>query len=92
MENKKLNRFKLFEKFDIAGSKKFPVKPDVCPHCLCTDIHGIEILGAYDGDLMWECTDCRIRLLKFSSKKTLELLRKTEELYYDMENRQNYYA
>jgi hypothetical protein len=31
-------------------------------------------------------------MLKFSIRKTISLLEKTEELYYDMESAKNYYA
>ena len=80
------------EKFGIVGSKNFPVIPEKCPYCESSAMHGIEILGAYDGDLLWECADCMLRMLKFSIRKTISLLEKTEELYYDMESAKNYYA
>ena len=82
----------VMERFSIIGSKNFPVIPEECPYCESSDVRGIEILGAYDGDLLWECADCMLRMLKFSVGKTMSLLKKTEELYYDMESAKNYYA
>lgn len=67
------------------GSKRFPEKPDKCPHCYGTDMKDIEVLGAYNGPLFWECGTCGVQLLRFSRQTTNKHLKKVENLYYDMD-------
>jgi len=45
----------------------------------------VEVLGAYDGPLFWECGTCGIQLLRFSRRTTDKHLRKVKGLYYDLE-------
>jgi RNase P subunit RPR2 len=48
----------------------FNIKPDICPHCHSTKMHGIEIMGANSGVLLWECSKCLDIYLKYDSDKT----------------------
>tara|TARA_R100001082_G_scaffold20395_2_gene9917 strand:- start:114 stop:443 length:330 start_codon:yes stop_codon:yes gene_type:complete len=48
----------------------FDVMPDVCPHCHSDEMHGIEIMGAKKGVLLWECCDCLDVYLKYDKNKT----------------------
>jgi len=45
----------------------------------------IEVLGAYNGPLLWECGTCGVQLLRFSRKTTEKHLSKVKELYYDLD-------
>jgi len=45
----------------------------------------MEILGAYIGALLWECEDCKIRMLRFSAMDTAELLDRANDLFFDMD-------
>jgi ribosomal protein S27AE len=74
------------EKFRIKGNKFWKTKPDACPYCGFTDISGVEILGAYDGDLLWECGNCGEFLLRFTQKTTKKHLQKVEELHFNLDD------
>jgi len=80
------------EKLRVIGTKSFPDKPLICPYCNSNDVVGIEILGAYDGTLLWECRGCELRLLRFNKGKTLRHLDKTRDLYFDFDGPEEYYA
>ena len=80
------------EKLRVIGTKSFPERPEMCPYCGGEDIIGIEVLGAYDGTLLWECRKCERRLLRFARKITLRHLDKTKDLYFDFDGPEEYYA
>ena len=44
--------------------------PNCCPNCHCDDIVGVEIMGAKDGILLWECEGCQAMFLKYTADKT----------------------
>ena len=44
--------------------------PDHCPNCSCEDVVGVEIMGAKDGVLLWECESCDEIFLKYNPDKT----------------------
>lgn len=69
----------------MIGHKAFPEKPGKCPHCYSSSMKDVEVLGAYDGPLFWECETCGIQLLRFSRRTTDKHLRKVKGLYYDLE-------
>lgn len=77
---------RILDKFDIECSKTFRLKPELCPHCTSQDIEGVQILGAYDGELMWECAYCHKFLLKFTKRTTEKHLKKAQELSIDIGN------
>ena len=56
---------------DTSVSKKRPKK---CPKCKSRNILGVEIMGAYDGILFWECDICEYTILRFKPEKTEEYL------------------
>ena len=45
-------------------------RPKVCPHCLSEEVSGIEIMGAKEGALLWECDKCDEIYLKYSIDET----------------------
>jgi len=77
----------LFEDLDFKGTKKWKEEPPgTCPYCLFEgSIIGIEILGAYDGTLFWECKKCGERMLRFTKETTVKHLSKTANLFIDLE-------
>ena len=52
----------------------FKHRPKVCPHCQARDIIGIEVMGAEDHVLLWECDECESMFLRFKKDKTEEYL------------------
>lgn len=77
---------KILDKFDIDCAKAFRKKPKECPHCTCVDLHDVEILGAYDGSLLWECDYCHKFLLRFTRRTTEKHLQKAKDLLIDVSN------
>ena len=76
----------IFRKLEFKSSKRWRSKPPAnCPHCSNEDIQGVEILGAYDGPLFWECPECSERFLRFTERTTIAHLDKTKDLYIDLE-------
>ena len=50
-------------------------KPDSCHKCKSDEILGIEVMGAYDGILYWECHQCDEVILRFQEKTTEKYLK-----------------
>ena len=44
--------------------------PHNCSSCYSKNIVGIEILGAKEGVLLWECEDCYEMFLKYEAEET----------------------
>ena len=40
-------------------------------------------------NLFWECDDCGERMLRFTKQTTVKHLRKTEDLFIDLEGMEN---
>jgi ribosomal protein L37AE/L43A len=64
----------LIDKIGIESSKLYKTKPAKCPTCDKKSIAGLEIIGAYESNLLWQCLKCGDRFLKLSRTKTLKLL------------------
>ena len=76
----------IFRKLEFKSSKRWRTEPpNNCPHCSHSDVQGVEILGAYDGPLFWECSKCGEKLLRFTARTTIAYLDKTKDLYIDLE-------
>ena len=46
---------------DIGVNDKYNAfrhRPKQCPECSSKSMRGIEILGAYDGPIIWGCLEC----------------------------------
>jgi len=56
-------------------SKVSKVKPEHCSKCDCQDMLGVEVMGAYDGILFWECHQCESVVLRFQEKTTKKYLK-----------------
>ena len=64
----------IVENIGIESKKTYKEKPKKCPSCSKESMAGVEILGACDGSLIWQCMKCGDRFLKLSRTKTLKLL------------------
>ena len=73
---------------DIGVSKKRACKkrPKKCPDCANKPLKGIEILGAYDGPIIWGCLECGNLLRRFSIKRTEKMLDAVKETYTNPED------
>ncbi len=76
----------IIETFSIKDKEvKFPELPGSCPHCSSPHIAGVEVVGAFDGILFWQCEECREYLLRFGYAKTLNKLDDSAELLIDID-------
>ena len=69
---------------DIGINEKYNAyrnKPKCCPECKSKSIRGIEILGAYDGPIIWGCLECRNLLRRFSVERTEKMLDLVKETF-----------
>tara|TARA_R100001594_G_scaffold111823_1_gene146665 strand:+ start:59 stop:373 length:315 start_codon:yes stop_codon:yes gene_type:complete len=64
----------IIEKIGIDDKKSYKNRPKECPNCNRKTIAGLEVIGAYDSSLIWQCMKCGDRFLKLSRIKTLNLL------------------
>ena len=69
------------KKFGVDTTKNYRTKIDKCSQCNSRKISKIEVLGAYDGALFWNCEDCLKLHLRFSPAYTEKLLRKARCLW-----------
>ena len=44
--------------------------PPFCPECNSKEIVGVEIMGARNGVLLWECEECYEMFLKYEAEET----------------------
>ena len=64
----------IIDKIGVEDNKSYKKRPERCPSCTKKAIAGLEIIGACDGNLIWQCLKCGDRFLKLSRTETLELL------------------
>jgi transposase-like protein len=64
----------LIDSISIDSEFVFKSKPSHCPHCHSEKISGVEVMGAYMGNLLWECDKCDSIFLRFKKDKTEEYL------------------
>ena len=64
----------ILDKIGVEDDKTYKKKPIECPSCSKKSIAGLEILGAHDSSLIWQCMKCGDRFLKLSRTRTLNLL------------------
>ena len=75
---------KCLEKLEVLHEyKPFKHKPKQCPNCESKKLDGLEIIGAGEVAIFWECDNCMFKFLKYSIEDTLELLRDAEEYWYN---------
>ena len=69
---------------DIGINDKYNAykhRPKQCPECESKSVRGVEILGAYDGPILWGCLDCGNLLRRFSIKRTEQMLKVVKDTY-----------
>ena len=71
----------MVSKIGIIGTKSFKSKPENCPCCNSETVMGIEVIGAEEGSLIWQCMKCDERYLRFSKIKTNQLLEEVRDTY-----------
>ena len=74
---------------DIGINDKYNAfrnRPKKCPECDGNSVRGIEILGAYDGPIIWGCLECGNLLRRFSVKRTEKMLESVKETYTNPED------
>ena len=64
----------IIERIGIENNSPYKTRPKKCPSCSKKSVAGLEIIGAYDSNLIWQCLKCGDRFLKLSRIETLELL------------------
>ena len=64
----------LIDSISIDSEFVFSDKPSHCPHCHNNKIGGIYVMGAYMGNLLWECDECESIFLRFKKDETEEYL------------------
>ena len=52
--------------------------PHFCPECNSKEIVGVEIMGARNGVLLWECDKCFEMFLKYEAEETEAELQKAK--------------
>ena len=79
------NGKEVFKEMDFECTKRFPdTPPDICPYCNYDGIQGIELLGAKEGTLFWECVKCEAKFLRFTKQTTIKYLDKASKLWVDL--------
>ena len=68
---------------DIGVSEKRACKkrPNQCPDCKSKSVRGVEILGAYDGPIIWGCLECGNLLRRFGIKETERMLKTVKDTF-----------
>tara|TARA_Y100000401_G_scaffold33689_1_gene25060 strand:+ start:132 stop:449 length:318 start_codon:yes stop_codon:yes gene_type:complete len=69
---------------DVGINEKYNAfrnRPKKCPECRSYSIRGIEILGAYDGPIIWGCLECGNLLRRFSIKRTEKMLEQVKDTF-----------
>ena len=65
----------------VSNKRACKNRPNQCPDCDNSPLKGIEIIGAYDGPLLWGCMRCGFLLRRFSIKETERMLDIVKETY-----------
>ena len=68
-------------KLAVSKDFVFDKEPTECPACENHEFRGYEVLGAYDGPLIWECTHCDMRYPRFHIEEMEKLLLKVTHLW-----------
>jgi hypothetical protein len=71
---------KRIDGFNIQGKKVSKEEPTECYYCGSEKIIGIEVIGAIEEPVIWECGHCKEHMLRFSRAKTERLLQSAPEI------------
>ncbi len=72
---------KLVENLEVDTSVVLNKRPSKCPNCKSDRICGIEVMGGYDGVLLWECDTCDKIFLRFKEERTEKLLQSAKGVW-----------
>ena len=61
---------RLIDKLVKKQDKCYNSSPSKCPDCNSKKVVGVEIMGARNGVLLWECEDCYEMFLKYEAEET----------------------
>jgi hypothetical protein len=61
----------IMKDINLGSYEIFDKKPKTCCSCNSKYIYSIEIFGAMDAPLLWECGKCNKTFLRFSADETL---------------------
>jgi ribosomal protein L37AE/L43A len=65
----------------VSNKRACKNKPNQCPDCNDNSIKGIEIIGAYDGPILWGCMHCGFLQRRFNKKDTEQMLDTVKNTY-----------
>jgi ribosomal protein L37AE/L43A len=74
---------------DIGINEKYNAfrnRPKQCPVCKSKSMRGIEILGAYDGPIIWGCLECSNLFRRFGIKETERMLKTVKDTFTNPED------
>ena len=60
----------LVDNLEVDKSVILKKRPSHCPNCHASKVSGIEVMGGYDGILLWECYICESLFLRFKEELT----------------------
>lgn len=61
---------RLLDKIVKDQGSIYKKNPRFCPECDSKDVVGVEIMGARNEVLLWECEDCYEMFLKYEAEET----------------------
>tara|TARA_R100000152_G_C6779513_1_gene211199 strand:- start:2327 stop:2683 length:357 start_codon:yes stop_codon:yes gene_type:complete len=71
----------LCDHLQLVNSKFHRKKPSECTVCHSDLIAGVFILGAKNGVLLWQCTECMTHYLRYTEKTTEKYLQKATDVW-----------
>ena len=74
----KVVKGRLLDKLVKNQEKYYKTTPIKCPDCKCDELVGVEIMGARNGVLLWECDKCFELFLKYEAEETEAELQKAK--------------
>ena len=71
----------LVDNLEVDKSVILKKRPSHCPNCHAKKVSGIEVMGGYDGILLWECDICESLFLRFKEERTEEFLQSAKGVW-----------
>ena len=80
------NEDSCLKQLGVDSFTQYKKRPRQCTECACTDIVGLQVLGAFNGVLFWICNSCDHLYLKYAKSKTEKLLEKSKAFWTNPED------
>lgn len=77
---------KLVDKLKCDKETTSRKRPENCVKCKSKEIIGVEVMGGYDGVLLWECDKCEHTILRFKKETTEKYLQLAKGLWTNPED------